>query len=251
MIHIAFPDYKSLVNQRLARYGGRFNTDNKYKLTDLKPFLGLIHEEELRGYDWWGFGDLDLVYGDMSILINDKNLKRYNLITTHNYHIAGHCTFMRNNEYYRNLCLKIDNWQTRLTEDKHYGFDEADWSNIIYRNIRYPLAVWSKILRHINRSFFNPFMNFSNRILNPNELFREFHTTPVPKEHQSWTFDVNNCNILSPDGRSLPYLHFLFFKKTPWLKTEIYWRDGYWNITRRITDYKEIIIDVKSVKGIC
>jgi len=94
-------------------------------------------------------------------------------------------------------------------------------------------------------------MNFSNRILNPNELFREFHTTPVPKEHQSWTFDVNNCNILSPDGRSLPYLHFLFFKKTPWLKTEIYWRDGYWNITRRITDYKEIIIDVKSVKGIC
>lgn len=250
LIRISFAGYKKLVNHELSKYGGSFHTDDKYKLTDLKPFLGLIHETDLREYDWWGFGDIDLVYGDMSMLINDRSLRRYNLITTHNYHIAGHCTFMRNNEHYRKLCLNIADWQTRLTEDKHYGFDEAEWSDLVYHNIKYPMAIWSRILRHISRRIFNPFMNFSNMILNPHELFREFHTTPTPAISQKWMFDVKSNQILSPEGIRLPYLHFLFFKKTPWLNTDNYWRDGYWTLDRNISDYRRIIIDVNEVKGI-
>lgn len=38
-------------------------------------------------------GDLDLVYGNLGMVINDKNMARYDVITTHNYHIAGHCCF--------------------------------------------------------------------------------------------------------------------------------------------------------------
>jgi conserved domain protein len=250
IIPISFSDYKELVTERLNKYGGSFKTDQKYKLTDLKPFLGLIHENELKDYDWWGFGDLDLVYGDMSILLNEKNLNRYNLITTHNYHIAGHCTFMRNNEYYRTLCLKIADWQDRLSEDKHYGFDEAEWSNLVYSNIKYPLAIWSRMLKHINPLIFNAFMDTANRILSPRQLFREFYTTPIPNIGEQWIFDVKNCSIQSPKGQKLPYLHFLFFKKTPWLKTDNYWREGYWKITDCISDYKHITIDVMKVSGI-
>lgn len=250
IIPISFIDYKALVTKRLRKYGGSFNTNQKYKLTDLKPFIGLIHEKELQDYDWWGFGDLDLVYGDMSILINEKNLRQYNLITTHNYHIAGHCTFMRNNEYYRTLCLKIADWQDRLTEDKHYGFDEAEWSNLVYKNIRYPLAIWSRILRHINPRIFNTFMNTANKILTPKQLFKEFHTTPTPKIGEQWVFEVNNCLIKSPSGQRLPYLHFLFFKKTPWLKTDNFWREGYWKLKGSISDYNHIYLDVAQVTGI-
>lgn len=250
IIPISFSDYKELVTERLNKYGGSFKTDQKYKLTDLKPFLGLIHENELKDYDWWGFGDLDLVYGDMSILLNEKNLNRYNLITTHNYHIAGHCTFMRNNEYYRTLCLKIADWQDRLSEDKHYGFDEAEWSNLVYSNIKYPLAIWSRMLKHINPLIFNAFMDTANRILSPRQLFMEFYTTPIPNIGEQWIFDVKNCSIQSPKGQKLPYLHFLFFKKTPWLKTDNYWREGYWKITDCISDYKHITIDVMKVSGI-
>ena len=38
-----------------------------YKLCGCKPFYGVIHKEELRGYDYWGFGDIDLIYGDLSL----------------------------------------------------------------------------------------------------------------------------------------------------------------------------------------
>lgn len=41
------------------------------------------------------------------MVINDKNMARYDVITTPDYHIAGHCCFCRNNDYYRNLCFKI------------------------------------------------------------------------------------------------------------------------------------------------
>lgn len=250
IISISYSDYKSIVTDRLRKYGGFFVTNQKYKLTDLKPFLGLIHENVLKDYDWWGFGDLDLVYGDLSILINEQNLKRYNLITTHNYHIAGHCTFMRNNEYYRTLCLRIKDWQVRLTEDKHYGFDEAEWSNLVYRNIKYPLFFWSRILFHICPHSFNRFMDTANSVLSPRQLFKEFYTTPAPKIGEQWVFDVNNCSIKSPTGYNLPYLHFLFFKKTPWLKTNNYWREGYWGINGKISDYNRITIDVTKVSGI-
>lgn len=93
-------------------------------------------------------------------------------------------------------------------------------------------------------------MDRANEILTPKQLFKEFHTTPAPKVDEQWKFDVNNCTIQSPAGQILPYLHFLFFKKTPWLKTDNYWREGYWEITDNISDYKHITIDVTKVSGI-
>lgn len=72
-----------------------------------ETFLGAVHEPELKEYDFWGFGDLDVVHGNLGMLVNDKMLTQYDFITTHAFRVAGHFTLCRNNEYYRTLCFKI------------------------------------------------------------------------------------------------------------------------------------------------
>ena len=88
----SYENYCQLISTKL---GISYENPHPYKLTDLKPFIGFIHQEELRDYDFWGMGDLDLVYGNLSMIINDSNMDRYDVITTHNYHIAAHCCFCR------------------------------------------------------------------------------------------------------------------------------------------------------------
>ena len=46
----SFEDYQHLVSERLNI---EYKIKSAYKLTDLKPFLGAIHERELLGYDFY------------------------------------------------------------------------------------------------------------------------------------------------------------------------------------------------------
>lgn len=246
----SFEDYQHLVSERLNI---EYKIKSAYKLTDLKPFLGAIHERELLGYDFWGFGDIDLVYGDLSMVVNDKHLKRYDVITTHNYHIAGHFTLVRNNEKYRTLCFGIKNWEKGLVEDKHHGYDEAEWSGLVFPGLRYIRALHGKILKHFKIHLFTV-LDALNPIFAPRLLFREYWTSPNPTPlgtHMipQWIYEVNKGQLKCSDGGSIPYLHFLFFKKTPWLETDYYWREGYFQLNNNIQKYKLIKFDCFSITG--
>ena len=47
--------------------------ENYRKLCDFKPAYGLIFEDYLQTYDFWGFGDIDLIYGDLNIIFNTNS----------------------------------------------------------------------------------------------------------------------------------------------------------------------------------
>ena len=68
---------------------------------------------------------------------------------------------------------------------------------------------------------------------------KEMFTTPTPKDGDVCTYDNKTGKIIAPDGRELPYLHFLFFKKTKYLETDKYWKDDYWNIDKN-SDFNNI-----------
>src|SRR5690554_4211993 len=71
--YITFAEYKEKVSLELDI---SFNPQNPYKLCDLKPALGFIHEEDVEGYDFWGFSDIDLVYGDLRRYFTAEKLDR-------------------------------------------------------------------------------------------------------------------------------------------------------------------------------
>lgn len=242
---ISFKDYCALVGMRLNI---KYNIKSPYKLTDLKPFLGAVHMAELEGYDFWSFGDLDLCYGDLSKVVNEASLSKYELITTHCYHIAGHMTIMANNEYYRNLCFKIDNWERRLIEDRHYAFDENEWSMLVYPRLYIGRFLWKYLVRRLKVTDFFSFLDKYNRMFNPNQLFREFYTSPAPQPDEKWIYDTQTGRVVDPKGRELPYIHFLFFKKTPWFDTDCYWGKDFYQLEKNVERYPAIEISLNGIK---
>ena len=243
-------EYYRMVSDRLQV---DFRPQEAYKLTDLKPFLGKVHEEELRDYEFWGFGDLDLVYGDLGMLVNESNLTRYDVLTTHAYRVAGHFTLLRNTAYYRNLCFRIRDWKQRLTDEKHYALDEMDFSNLqnpYQRNIG---RLYRYILRFLGFSSDTVF-DLLNRLLLPHKWIREMHTTPNPAPRRGikpcWQYDVKRGVVTSDTGMELPYLHFFCFKKNRWTVDDTWcWRDGYYQLDDAIERYRTILIDCQSISG--
>ena len=57
---MTFFQYKKIVSEKLNII---FEPESPYKLCDIKPALGYIHVDDIMDYEFWAFGDIDLVYG--------------------------------------------------------------------------------------------------------------------------------------------------------------------------------------------
>ena len=235
---ITFADYCSLVSNRL---GFEFRPKKVYKLCDLKPFYGVVHEADLKDYEWWGFGDLDLVYGDLSLLLSECNLRKYDLLTTHTDRVAGHFTVMRKASRYTRLCFDIHDWQGKLCDQRHLGIDESYFSSVVMpAYYKLALRVYRKIIGRLTSSssrfyWVEKFARCMSLIKSPVRM-REYFTTFVPAPDAVCTYNLQTGEIECPRqqvtkiGECKLYLHFLFFKKTPYLQTEHYWRSGFWHV---------------------
>lgn len=62
-----------------------------YKLCDFKPSYGYVLENYVKGYDFWGHCDVDLIFGNIRNFITDDILNRYDRILS-----RGHFTLYRN-----------------------------------------------------------------------------------------------------------------------------------------------------------
>lgn len=253
---ISFGEYCKFVSEQLSI---PFRPDNAYKLCDLKPFYGIIHKKDLERYEWWGFGDIDLVYGDLSLLVNEENLCRYDLLTTHVDRIAGHFTVIRKASKYTTLCMRIPNWKLKICDSNHYGMDERDFTRIAltgkYKCIK-------KVYQNVFKAFIPPYRKFyffsqMERILRawPSRmLMREFFTTFVPKPDVTCTFNLENNDIICPTGQITRissvagklYLHFLFFKKTQYLNTDTFWKENFYQIPRDFDFLQGGIVEINT-----
>ena len=86
-LRTSFDDYQALVGRRL---GIAFDPSAPYKLCDIRPALGAIHPDLIAGYDFFGFGDLDLIYGDIRAFYDEETLELYDALSTHAERVSGH-----------------------------------------------------------------------------------------------------------------------------------------------------------------
>lgn len=234
-----------------ACLGVEFAPKYAYKLCDIRPFYGEIHSDILTSYEFWGYADIDLVYGDLSILLSEYVLSRYDIISAHHDRLSGHCTIIRKNSKYHKMCWSLPEWETKVSSDQHYGLDEVDFSRKVYPELRIVASFYRRVLSLFNideykyREVVNSVVRFCTR-----RFFKEFMTTLLPKDGQVWRYNVADNKVYSYDGRELPYLHFMFFKKTQYAETMQYWREGFWQIPSML-DYEnysgDILIDNRGI----
>lgn len=96
--------------------------DRPYKLCEYKQAYGFILHEYIQTYDYWGFGDLDLVYGDLRHFLNDD-------VLTHKFILGwGHLTLLHNdpetNSYFMQQVDGFQYYKDAFTTPQITFFDE-------------------------------------------------------------------------------------------------------------------------------
>lgn len=127
------------------------------KLCDFRPAYGEIFADELKNYDFWGYCDIDLVWGDIRHFINDNILDKYDRIG-----YQGHCQLYRNspeiNRRYRTIIEGINNYRMVLSDPGEYIFDENGMDGI-YNALKIPYYR-ETIFAHLNKYDYGFFLAY-------------------------------------------------------------------------------------------
>lgn len=121
VVYRTLVELKDLFEKKLSI---RFGKLKPYKLCDFKPSYGLIFEEYLKSYDYWGFCDIDLIWGNLNSIFPDGIISKYDKFLT-----KGHMTLFKNSEknkylFQKEICRYVD-YRIILSSKYNWGFDET------------------------------------------------------------------------------------------------------------------------------
>ena len=151
--------------------------DRPYKLCEYKQAYGFVLQDYIRNYDFWGFGDLDLVYGDLRHFITDEALSHKFLLGW------GHLSLFHNEEDTNTYFMKKEEgyqyYKDAFSTSRITFFDEFDHKGCSdkWRDYR-PDDCW----------FENPFDNVSK----PKQ---SYHFNSLNHEWQRVLFEHEGCKL--------------------------------------------------------
>ena len=117
--YLSKEDFKSKASTKI---GIPIIIDNGYKLCDYKVAYGDIFEEDLKDYNYWGYCDIDLAFGDILAFIEEPLKTKPEMVNE-----MGHFCLYKNNKKMRKLYQQTGaNWdyKTVYSDPDHYAFDE-------------------------------------------------------------------------------------------------------------------------------
>ncbi|MEY3499336.1 MAG: hypothetical protein RL308_1005 [Bacteroidota bacterium] len=214
---MTFNDYVDNAKQHLSL---PINIPNAYKICDLRPTFGLIHYDIIKSYDFYGWADIDLLFGDIRSFYTPEILDNHEVFSAHNDRISGHFALFKNSLENRMQYLKIYKWQEALENPNFVGIDEHGITNA------YTMTVFDKI----NEKFKINFNNFLTQIFSKSKrkklyMVEQYTTpfTPIPwldgtlnsEQPSTWFYDQGKVTN-DRDNRDFIYLHFMNFKSSQW-----------------------------------
>lgn len=178
-----------------------------YKLCDFKPMYGEAFNNEISEYSHWGFGDVDLIFGNV-FKASSQNLLDYDFVSFMPDRASGHLCLIRNTPSLKSSWRMIPNFPDLVFSPNHKGLDEHQWSGVF-----------------IPRSFRQRITHFCRRLNGFNPKVYAVNHGVTPHSNQPWLtgdhnyptrFEWNNGEVISDDGYKLPYIHFMNWKSNKW-----------------------------------
>lgn len=117
VIKKTFLEVKTLFQQK---FGFNIVLDKPYKLCDYKQYYGFLFEEYITKYEFWGYCDCDLIFGDIETFLEKKKFENYDKLLR-----TGHLSFVRNRKEINELFKKYDTYRITTTSPINYGYDES------------------------------------------------------------------------------------------------------------------------------
>lgn len=134
-IHIISTTLEAEVQRAEKALGEPVTIKNAYKFCDLRPFFGRVYAGYLKGYDFWGYCDIDLVFGQVRQFLTDDVLEKYD-----RFYEWGHFSLLRNCERINHIydlpgCLYTRDETLRkaikVNAEEHYGLNRICEKNDI------------------------------------------------------------------------------------------------------------------------
>jgi len=216
-----------------SKLGFSISLDNPYKLCDFKPAFGKIFSDYFYDYDFWGYCDLDLIFGNIESFIRPDILKTNDIITTKVNYISGHFSLFRNNDTTKNLYKKIWNIKYILKDHKkHYAIDEL--SNLIGRKLL-TSSQEKNILKKLSEKVINslkyrvykklPLLYDFTKVICQSEkeaTLKVLHLDCVKSDYFYMKQNQNDWNVKWNEGelydqkskKNIMYFHFFMSKRT-------------------------------------
>lgn len=134
VINMKFQEFVELIDKKL-----RIKCDIKrpHKICDFKPMYGIILEDYIGEYKFWGYCDLDMIFGDLRKFITEDILEVNDKI-----YPLGHLSLYRNENIVNNRVFEKNSkvsFNKILTDNRTLGFDEINGIYNIYKENNYPM----------------------------------------------------------------------------------------------------------------
>ncbi|MBY0481821.1 MAG: hypothetical protein K2Q21_10720, partial [Chitinophagaceae bacterium] len=98
-----------------------------YKICDFRPAYGVIFNEFLKPYDFWGHIDEDIILGRLKRFITTKDLGKYDIITMRHDYLVGCLTLYKNTPKINRLYTKNRDYKLVFSCPDNLGFDETNF----------------------------------------------------------------------------------------------------------------------------
>ncbi len=196
-------------NIATKKIGIEITIDNSYlyKICDFKPAFGLIYEDYIQAYDFWGHCDIDIIWGQIDSFVTNDLLEKYDMISSRVNRVSGHFCLYKNIEKIKkmffampvslkllqnkNVCERLD--EVHFTEYIHKLITPNILQRFIIKKMR-PLNVfWDKVLTTSGKS--------QRRLIRENSSFK-------------W----KQGRVYDDTGKEMMYIHFHILKKMPTFK---------------------------------
>lgn len=125
-VTLSFDDLREKIQ---SKFDFKISLKTPYKLCDYRVAYGVIFEEELKEYDYWGFCDTDVLLGDIYQFLEEHSFFKNDYAR---YGLLGHLQIFKNSQEVNQVFMsgqglnyRLD-YQNVFTVEQNFIFDEAE-----------------------------------------------------------------------------------------------------------------------------
>ena len=102
--------------------------ESGYKICDFRPAFGCIFYEYIKDYDFWGYCDVDVIFGNIRAFMTDELLNEYDVISARHDYLTGCFALFRNNQDMREVFKQSKDYRKVFTNPLNFFFDETNFA---------------------------------------------------------------------------------------------------------------------------
>lgn len=124
-VKMSLGDISKLLSEKLDL---EIKVTKGYKLCDYRPAFGVIFSDYIKGYEFWGYSDIDIIFGNIRNFLTDEFLSKYDIISVRKEFLSGFFTIYRNEKLFTEIYKRgRDNKRIFLDTQKNYVLEECGY----------------------------------------------------------------------------------------------------------------------------